>query len=372
MIIKNANVFSKNGTFIPRDIYIDKELITDVTVDDSNIIDAEGLYAIPGLTDLHFHGCMGHDFCDGTTEAIEAIAKYQVQNGITSIAPATMSLGDDQLFNILSCAASYKNEAGADLVGIHLEGPYLAHAKKGAQNPKYLRHASTEHFEKLMKLAGGLIKIVSIAPEEAGAMEFIDALKDKVIISLAHTTADYNTSMEAFEHGASHVTHLYNAMPPSSHRSPGVIGAAFDTKHSFVEVICDGIHIHPSVIRSTFQLFGDDRIVLISDSMMATGMQDGSYSLGGQAVSVKDNLATLSDGTIAGSATNLMKCMKNAVSYGIPLESAIKCAAVNPAKELGIYEMYGSISTGKYANIVLLDKDLNLKSVILKGKLLEL
>ncbi|MFT4145670.1 MAG: N-acetylglucosamine-6-phosphate deacetylase [Mobilitalea sp.] len=371
MIIKNADVFSEYGTFIHRDIYIDNELIIEAAVDDSNVIDAEGLYAIPGLTDLHFHGCVGHDFCDGTQEAIEAIANYQAQNGITCIAPATMSLGDDQLFNILSCAASYKSEAGASLVGIHLEGPYLSHAKKGAQNPDYLRHADLEHFEKLMKLSGGLIKIVSLAPEEDGAIEFIDALKDKVIISLAHTTADYNTSITAFEHGASHVTHLYNAMPPFSHRAPGVIGAAFDTKQSYVEVICDGVHIHPSVIRSTFQLFGDDRIVLISDSMMAAGMQDGAYSLGGQAVTVKGNLATLSDGTIAGSATNLMKCMKNAVLYGIPLESAIKCAAVNPAKELGIYEKYGSISTGKYANIVLLDKDLNVHSVILKGKMLK-
>lgn len=371
MIIKNANVFSEDGTFTHRTIHIDKELITDAAVD-NNILDAKGLYAIPGLIDLHFHGCVGHDFCDGTMEAIEAIAKYQAQNGITSIAPATMSLGDNQIFNILSCAASYESEAGASLVGIHLEGPYLSHAKKGAQNPKYLRNADVEHFEKLLELSGELIKIVSIAPEEAGAIEFITALKDKVILSLAHTTADYTTSMKAFEHGASHVTHLYNAMPPFSHRAPGVIGAAFDTKHSYVEVICDGVHIHPSFIRSTFQLFGDERIVLISDSMMAAGMQDGSYSLGGQAVTVKGNLATLSDGTIAGSVTNLMKCMKNAVFYGIPLESAIKCAAVNPAKELGIYEKYGSISTGKYANIVLLDKDLNLKSVILKGKLLEL
>ena len=370
MIIKNANVYSENGMFIKKDIYIKGNRITENETDDIDIFDAVGYYAIPGLTDLHFHGCVGFDFCDGTHEAIRAMANYEASNGITSIAPATMTLGDDQLAKIFSCAASYECVSGSDLVGINMEGPYLSEAKKGAQNAKYLKKPDISHFRKMNKLSGGLIKLVSLAPEEEGSTEFIDELKNEVIISIAHTTADYRTATLALQHGASHVTHLYNAILPFDHRAPGVIGAAFDDKDCHVELICDGVHIDPSVIRATFAMFGDDRIILVSDSMMATGMEDGEYSLGGQVVSVAGNRATLSDGTIAGSVTNLMKCMQIVVSFGIPLESAVKCAAVNPAKEIGIYDEYGSITPGKYANIALLDQNYKLKAVVLKGKLL--
>jgi len=368
MIIKNAKVYLEDGTFQKKDIYISNDRITDQDTDDSTVYDAEGLYAIPGLTDIHFHGCVGYDFCDGTHEATEAMAVYEAQNGITTIAPATMTLGDDKLTTIFANAKSYSNEKGATLVGINMEGPYLSVAKKGAQNATYLRHASVEHFHKMQELSGGLIKLVDIAPEEEGAMEFIKEVKDEVVLSIAHTTANYALATEALHQGASHVTHLYNAMPPFSHRDPGVIGAAFDAEHCHVELITDGVHIDPAVVRATFKMFGEDRIILISDSMMATGLQDGEYSLGGQAVTVRGNKATLADGTIAGSATNLMKCVKTATSFGIPLETAVKCAAVNSAREIGIYDEYGSITHGKYANIVLLDQYLNVKTVILKGK----
>jgi N-acetylglucosamine-6-phosphate deacetylase len=213
--------------------------------------------------------------------------------------------------------------------------------------------------------------LVTVAPEEQGAMEFIMALKEEVKISLAHTGADYDTAMKAYSHGAKHLTHMYNAMPPFTHRAPGVIGAAFDTPKCEVELICDGIHVHPSVIRATFQMFGDDRIIMISDSMMAAGMPEGEYMLGGQLVKVCEKRAELvSDGTIAGSVTNLMDCLRYVVKQvGIPFESAIKCASVNPVKSIGLYSQYGSISIGKIANIVLLDKDLNISKVILRGKI---
>lgn len=371
MKIINALVYTEEGFFVQKDITVEGDYITDAAqsdAPDTQTIDAEGLYLIPGLTDLHFHGCVGYDFCDGTEEAVRAIAEYQAKNGITTIAPATMTLGDEELIRIFQNASTYPSESGAFLVGIKMEGPYLSFAKKGAQNPAYLRSPSVEHFRKMQSLSGGLIKILAIAPEEEGALECIDELKDEVVISVAHTTADYETSMKAFQRGASHVTHLYNAMPAFSHRSPGVIGAAFDSEHVHAELICDGVHIEPSVIRATFKMFGEDRIILISDSMMATGLNDGKYSLGGQDVTVIGNKATLADGTIAGSATNLMQCMRTAVSFGIPLSTAVKCAAVNPAKEIGIYDHYGSITPGKYANLVLLDQNLNLVKVFLKGK----
>lgn len=365
-------VFTEDGSFVKKNLTIEGEYIVD---DDScchqEEFNAEGLYLIPGLTDLHFHGCVGYDFCDGTPQAIKAMAEYQAKNGITTIAPATMTLDDDALIRIFTNASGYPSESGATLVGIKMEGPYLSLAKKGAQNPKYLKHPDAGHFRKMQALSGGLIKILAIAPEEEGALECIEELKDEVVISIAHTSADYELSKKAFERGASHVTHLYNAMPAFSHRSPGVIGAAFDSEHVHVELICDGVHVDPCVVRATLKLFGEDRVILISDSMMATGLKDGQYSLGGQEVTVIGNKATLADGTIAGSATNLMECMRTSVSFGIPLTTAIRCAAVNPAKELGIYDKYGSITTGKYANLVLLDQSLGIVKVFLKGKMLD-
>lgn len=376
MIIKNATVYTEDGSLLKQDVFIQEdrivseaELRSNANQEDS-VLDAEGMYLIPGLTDLHIHGCVGYDFCDGTLEAIQTMAEYEAQNGITTLCPATMTLDDDNLSGIFATAAGYKSEKGAALVGINMEGPYLSLAKKGAQNPAFLRLPSVEHFHRMQKLSGGMIKIVDIAPEVDGALDFIRAVKDEVVISLAHTAADYDTAIEAYEEGASHLTHIYNAMPAFSHRSPGVIGAALDSPHCHVEMIVDGVHIDPCVVRATFQMFGEDRIILISDSMMATGLAEGQYSLGGQAVTVTGNKATLADGTIAGSTTNLMRCLQNAVRYGIPFTSAVKCAAVNPAKEIGIYEDYGSITPGKYANLVLLDQDYQVKTVIVNGKLL--
>jgi N-acetylglucosamine-6-phosphate deacetylase len=373
MIIKNANVYNENNTFKIRDIHMTEDRITDTSPNGDTIIDATGLYAIPGLTDIHFHGCAGVDFCDGTPKALETIAKYEAANGITTICPATMSLPEEMLSAILKNAADYHQEDGSTLCGINLEGPFLSVKKKGAQNEEYIRKPDLDMFFRLDELSGNMIKLVDVAPEEEGAKDFVVKLKGKKVISLAHTTADYNTAKEAFDLGASHVTHLYNAMPPLHHRDPGVIGAALDTPHCNVELICDSIHIHPSVVRATIKMFGEDRIVFISDSMMATGLPDGEYSLGGQEVKVVGKKAVLKndEGAIAGSVTNLFDCMKNAVlNMGIPFETAVKASAVNPAKIIGIYEDYGSISCGKIANIVLLDDAFHIKYVIINGKVI--
>lgn len=374
MIIKNASVFTEDYKFENRDIYIkDGVFVKDeAEADSSVVIDAEGCFAIPGLTDLHFHGCMGFDFCDGTPEAVQTIAKYQASVGVTSIVPATMTLDEEVLVGICKNGADYVSAGSADdeadLCGINMEGPFVAESKKGAQNGAYIRKTDCGLFDRLNEASGHMIKLVAVAPETEGAIDFIRDRHDQAVMSLAHTAADYDKAMEAFENGASHVTHLYNAMHPFTHRSPGPIGAAADAGAE-VELICDGVHIHPAVVRSTFKLFGDDKVILISDSMMATGLDDGDYSLGGQAVKVVGNKATLANGTIAGSATNLLDCMRNAVrDMKVPLESAVKAAAVNPAKSVGIYDQYGSISVGKKANVVLLKKeDLALEAVVLRG-----
>ncbi len=378
MIIRNASVYTEDGRFLCKDIFIEKDRFVDSEekVTDRTELDGTGCLAIPGLTDIHFHGCMGHDFCDGTREAIDAMAAYEASVGVTNIVPATMTLGEDTLIHICETARAYREEGLQDkrarLCGINMEGPFVAQSKKGAQNGAYIREPDIDLFDRCNEASGHMVKLLAIAPETAGAMEFIEEKHKEVVISLAHTAADYDTAIEAFEKGASHVTHLYNAMNPYTHRAPGLVGAAADTRKAEVELICDGVHIHPAAVRTTFRIFGEERIILISDSMMATGLEDGDYSLGGQAVKVVGNLATLQDGTIAGSATNLMDCLRTAVlKMGIPMEAAVRCAAVNPAKSVGIYDQHGSITPGKAADVVLLTKEsLALKQVVLGGKLL--
>lgn len=371
--IQNGKVFTEQGHFSDETLYIVGEKI--VSSDEYQqaagneiIEDASGKYVIPGLTDIHFHGCVGYDCCDGTEEALQAMAEYELSQGVTTITPATMTMPEETLMQIARTAKAYPNDRGAIFCGLYMEGPFISEAKKGAQNAAYIHKPDLEMFDRLQTESGGRFRSVVVAPEVEGAMEFIRGLAGKVNISLAHMVADYDTAREALSSGASQLTHLYNAMPPFTHRAPGPIGAAADDPDCRAELICDGIHIHPAVVRTTFRIFGDDRIILISDSMSATGMQDGEYSLGGQKVLVKGNLAVLEDGTIAGSATNLMDCVRVAVKeMGIPLESAVKCAAVNPAKAIGIYEEYGSLTPGKYGNIVLLDEELNLSQVYRLG-----
>ena len=378
MIIKNASVYTEDGIFLNKDIYVEGDCFTDSKdkVSDLQEIDASGCYAIPGLTDIHFHGCMGHDFCDGTREAMAAMAAYEASVGVTNIVPATMTLSEETLFGICETAKEFKEagreEKSARFHGINMEGPFVSHAKKGAQNGEFIHNPDIAMFDRLQKASGGCVKLLAIAPEQEGAMELIAQRHDSTVMSLAHTCADYDICIEAFEKGANHVTHLYNAMNPYTHRAPGLVGAAADKASAEVELICDGVHIHPAAVRTTFKIFGDGRIILISDSMRAKGLEDGDYTLGGQAVKVTGNLATLHDGTIAGSVTNLLECMRTAVlKMGIPLESAVKCATVNPAKSVGIYDKHGSISAGKKADVVLLKKDgLALHQVILGGKLL--
>lgn len=367
MIIKNGKLFREEGSFTEGDLFLEGDRIVEEA--GGEVIDAAGLYVIPGLTDIHFHGCVGYDFCDGTQEALEKMADFQLKNGVTAICPASMTFDEPRLTRIFSNAAAYDGKNGADLVGINMEGPFISMAKKGAQNGAYIHKPDAEMFARLQEAANGLIKLCDIAPEEDENLECIEKISKDVRVSVAHTTADYDTAMRAFEKGASHVTHLYNAMPPFTHRAPGVIGAACDTKKVMVELIVDGVHSHPATVRTTFKMFGDDRIIFISDSMMACGLEDGQYTLGGQDVTVCGNLATLTvGGNIAGSVTNLMNCVRTAVKQmHIPLESAVKCAAVNPAKAIGIFDCYGSLAVGKKANVVLLDENLEIRAVIKDG-----
>lgn len=372
MIIKDANVFTQENKFVKGNVAIENGRFIHVLEEadeDDETVDAAGLIMIPGLVDIHFHGCKGADMCDGTEEALDVITAYEASVGVTSICPATMTIPKEQLLEVMRNAGAYSYHGGARLVGINMEGPFISPSKKGAQAADNIIPCDYEYFCQLQDAAGGLIRLVDLAPEEPGAMEFIDKAKEQVVISLAHTASDYDTAKKAIERGASHATHLYNAMPPMNHRQPGVIGAVRDSEKCHAELICDGVHVHPSVIRATFAMFGEERIILISDSMRATGLEDGEYTLGGQPVTVKGNLATLHDGTIAGSATNLMDCMRFVVKeVGLSLETAVRCATANPAREIGIYHDVGSITAGKKADFVLLDQNLDIVGVYIDGK----
>lgn len=371
MRITGGQVFDLERGFTARDVCTDGALISAVS-GDGEVLDAAGCYVIPGLVDVHFHGAMGEDFSDATAEGLQKIADYELSQGVTYICPAGMTLPEEQLTAICKTTAAHRrhNSGGAEVVGAHLEGPFLCQAKKGAQNGAFLHDPDIPMLKRLQEAAEGCVKLVTLAPEQPGAMEFIRAAVEMgIVISLGHTTADYDTAKAAFQAGANHATHTYNAMPPFAHRNPGVIGAAFDCG-AFAELICDGVHIHPSVVRATFQLFGKERMVLVSDTMRAAGMPDGNYTLGGQAVIVKGPLCTLEDGkTIAGSATNLMNCMRTAVAFGIPAADAVRACTYNPAQSIGIEDRVGTLDAGKEASIVLLDrKDLSIRKIIFKGK----
>ena len=372
MVIKNAKVFREDGAFENRDIFISGVYFSE-TSHDIDIFDASNCFAIPGLIDLHLHGCVKYDFSTADEKGLSEMARYQAQNGITSICPTTMTLPEAQLAAACKQIASHYEPESAAIAGIYLEGPFLSAKKAGAQNPAYLQKPDAQMVRRLQKEANGLIKLLAIAPELEGAPELISALSGEVSCALAHTTADYALAQKAFESGAKQVTHLFNAMPRFHHRDPGVIGAALDNPNCYVELICDLVHLHPSVVRATMRMFGDDRVVFISDSIMATGLEDGIYELGGLSVEVSGRVSRLANSdTIAGSVTNLMDCLRVVVTeMNIPLASAVKCASVNPAKAIGVFDNRGSISPGKYADLVLLNEDLSTRAVFLRGSLIK-
>ena len=366
MIIKGGKVFQEDGSFLEQAIYINDHRLVDKAEyqDDGEVIDAEGLLVLPGLVDIHSHGAAGKDFSDGNPEGLKKILQYEKRCGITSYCPTSMTFPKERLRQIFASIKGAQTEDGATVVGINMEGPFLDPAKKGAHVEKWIAAPDVAFVRELNQDADGLVRLVTLAPNMDGAEEFIKEMHEEVCISLGHTAADYDCASRAMKLGAHHVTHLYNAMQPFGHRAPGLIGAAMDDPECMVEMICDGYHIHPSAIRAAFRMFGPERVILISDSMRAAGMENGTYELGGQEVTVKDRKAVLKDGTLAGSATNLYGCMCKAVEFGIPLEQAIMAATANPARSIGIFDRVGSIRIGKQADLLLASENLELKRVI--------
>lgn len=373
MFYKNARIFCndchfRTGAFEVKDGLFGEILPENVPAD---AIDLEGATVIPGLIDVHNHGNSGADFSDGDYEGLKKMAKYLAQNGITSFAPASMTLPYEVLAKAFATAKQLKEEAPeghSRLMGIQMEGPYFSEKKKGAQNGEYLKAPDFEGFKKLYEDCGGLVGIADVAPELPGAAEFIEKASKLCTVSVAHTDSDYEHAREAFARGATHLTHLYNAMPGIHHRNPGVIPAAVEAPTVRAELICDGMHIHPASVRLAFAMFGGERMILVSDALRCCGMPDGEYELGGQPVFLAGGVAKLADGTLAGSATNLYDCMKNAILFGIEEADAVRSATINPACALGVQDRVGSIATGKIADFIVCRSDYTGRRVFMSGK----
>lgn len=375
MLLKNATIFDENFELVEKNITVDGQWIAavDDRTDGDEVLDLTGYTILPGLVDMHIHGGAGHDTGEATFEALEAMSRYLVQRGVTSFCPTSMTLPFDELTTIFACVAESRDKVtGAYIHGINMEGPYIAMSKKGAQNGEYVRNPDKEEFKRLFEACGGIIKVVDIAPECDGAEAFIKEIQPICPVSIAHTAAGYDEACAAIDWGVRHVTHLYNAQSGLTHRNPGVVGAVFDkAPENGVrgELICDGFHIHPAALRIAFRQLGEDNTVIVSDSMSAAGHFDGEYDLGGQTVYVRDGKALLADGTIAASTSNVYEELKNVIRFGIPLKQAVKSATINPARAIRVDDTTGSIKVGKYADLLVLDADLNIKLVVVRGEI---
>lgn len=374
MFYKNAKIFCSDfqfhmGAFEVKDGVFTAVLPEHVPAD---AIDLKGATVIPGLIDVHSHGAAGADFSDGDYEGLKKMAAFYASVGVTSFAPASMTLPYDVLDVAFATARRLVDEAPKGLSvlrGIQMEGPYFSYKKRGAQNPDYLKTPDFEGFKALQESCGNLVKIVDVAPELDGAADFVAKAKDYCTVSIAHTDSDYDHAKAAYDAGATHLTHLYNAMPGIHHRTPGVIPAAVENPNVQAEIIADGYHIHPAAVRLAFTMF-KNRMVLVSDSGRCAGQPEGTqFELGGQMAELRGGVAKLvGTDTVACSASNLWTCLKNVISWGISEEEAVRAATYNPAKAIGADDIVGTIEVGKRADFLVCSADYNSRRVYMAGE----
>lgn len=367
MIIKNAIIYGED--FEPRreDIRIEDGKIAEIGKLDGDGLDCTGMRVLPGFIDIHIHGCNLADTTDGKEDSVLVMSRWLAGKGITSFCPTTMTLPITELQKSFKYAAdAMGHEPGAYIHGINMEGPFISPAKKGAQAEKYIIAPDYDTFARLNAVCP--VKLVDVAPEMPGALEFAERASKVCTVSAAHTTATYEQAKTGYKHGFSHSTHLFNAMVGLGSREAGTVGAVMDSSTVTAELICDGIHISAPTLRIAFRILGEDRIAVISDATMAAGLEDGEYTLGGQRV-IKKGAVRLPDGTLAGSAANLFDEFNNLLHFGIPLRSALKAVTINPARIIGADKTTGSIAVAKSADLLIVSDDFShINNVIIKGK----
>ncbi len=376
-IIKNVKV-CKDNELIDMSVVTEGHLIKEVLpknkiiaeeYSEEAIFDGNGGLLIPGMIDVHIHGAKNYDMMDGSTESIQAVSMACAETGCTSFLVTSVSSSLEDLIQMIRQTKKViGKEKGAKIAGIHLEGPYLNIEKKGMQNPAHLRHPDLKEMKKIFDEADGLIKMVTIAPELPGGIELIDFLKKKgVVVAIAHSNATYEEAQDAFEKGASHITHCFNAMPAIHHRAPGLVAAALENDSISVQAIVDGVHLHPGIVRLIHKIKGPDKMVLTTDALQAMGVGDGEYIFGGHQVTVTEGVARLQDGTLASSTVTMNKSLRLSNEFGINLQDTIQMATSTPADILGMKNL-GRIEKGYSADLVLLDKKFEVLSTWINGE----
>lgn len=352
---------SENVGFFEADVLINEGKIIEVEENikaDCEVIEAKDKYVIPAFIDIHTHGCKGFDFLDTPAEGMEEVFNFYETHGVKTLYPTIVTASETMLLNAIinvrKAAKMYKN---INIPGVHIEGPFISLKQPGCHKVSEIRNPTLEELDKICEAANGLKIKITIAPEIAGAEVFIkEAVRRGINIGIGHSDADSETVKKAISWGADTMVHLYNAMSPLHHRKPGCVGMGL-LSDVYTELIVDGYHINPDIVKLTYKIKGTDKLVLITDSMMATGMPDGKYSIGGIDVYMKNGKVTTIDGVLAGSTLNLNDAVKNLMKFAdVSLEEAIVCATRNPAKAVGIYDKIGSIEKGKKSNILILDK----------------
>ncbi len=375
-LLYNANIIIEDKIIEKGWLIIERNIIKEVGEGSpeskkyQQALDLEGSYLAPGLIDIHCHGGNGYDVMDKEDNSLEEISKYKLKEGVTgwlatplTATPKELETACKRINNVIS---SKKN---INLLGAHVEGPFISQAKKGAQNPEFIREGAIGEINSWINILGKNLRIVTLAPEKPGVEDVIKRLKENnTVVATAHTAANYKEMSEAIELGVEQASHFYNGMTGFHHREPGTVGAFLDSDNTTMEIIADGIHLHPATIRITLKLVGPKRIILITDAMRAAGMEDGDYDLGGLNVSIKNGEARLVDGSLAGSTLKLIDAVKFVYkNTELDLVDSWDLASYNPAKRLGLDHYYGSLKAGKTANIVSFDNDFSINRIWLKG-----